>query len=41
MDKRLKLRYGDLYGVVVDYQPDEFTKVKICLPLEKSMDNTA
>ncbi|MEQ4924121.1 sensor histidine kinase [Proteus hauseri] len=41
VDKRLKLRYGDLYGVVVDYQTDKFTKVKICLPLEKSMGNTA
>ncbi|CRL64174.1 sensor histidine kinase [Proteus penneri] len=40
VDKRLKLRYGELYGVLVECQADKYTKVKICLPLEKSMDKT-
>ncbi|SUC18163.1 two-component system sensor kinase [Proteus mirabilis] len=35
VDKRIKLRYGDLYGVLVECQPDNYTKIKICLPLEK------
>ncbi len=41
VDKRIKLRYGDLYGVLVECQPDNYTKIKICLPLEKNMDNAA
>nr|WP_314264095.1 sensor histidine kinase [uncultured Moellerella sp.] len=32
VDKRLRLKYGDQYGVSVDYQPEEFTCIKLSFP---------
>lgn len=32
VNKRIKVRYGDPYGLSVDYQTDDFTKVIIDLP---------
>ncbi|WP_434526074.1 LytS/YhcK type 5TM receptor domain-containing protein [Photorhabdus asymbiotica] len=34
VDKRLRLRYGENYGVQIDCQPEQFTRVTLCLPLE-------
>ncbi|KMJ46028.1 histidine kinase [Xenorhabdus khoisanae] len=41
VDKRLQLRYGKPYGVKVDCQPEEFTRVILCLPLEKEAKKAA
>ncbi|CDG16191.1 sensor histidine kinase [Xenorhabdus doucetiae] len=41
VDKRLRLRYGTQYGVRVDCQPEAFTRVILCLPLEKETKKAA
>ncbi|MDC9597023.1 sensor histidine kinase [Xenorhabdus anantnagensis] len=38
VDKRLRLRYGEHYGVHVECQPEAFTRIILCLPLEKGAD---
>ncbi|OTA17915.1 alginate biosynthesis protein AlgZ/FimS [Xenorhabdus vietnamensis] len=38
VDKRLRLRYGECYGVHVECQPETFTRIILCLPLEKGAD---
>ncbi|WP_350305790.1 sensor histidine kinase [Photorhabdus viridis] len=40
VDKRLRLRYGENYGVQIDCQPEQFTRVILCLPLNKEADKT-
>ncbi|KPD04219.1 sensor histidine kinase [Moellerella wisconsensis] len=32
VDKRLRLKYGEKYGVSVEYEPEEFTRIKLNLP---------
>ncbi len=32
VDKRLRLKYGEKYGIGVEYEPEKFTRVKIRLP---------
>ncbi|MDC9588020.1 sensor histidine kinase [Xenorhabdus sp. XENO-10] len=41
VDKRLRLRYGEHYGVHVECQPEAFTRIILCLPLEKGADKAA
>ncbi|WP_114193335.1 sensor histidine kinase [Edaphovirga cremea] len=33
VDKRIRIRYGDEYGIDVEFQPNEFTRIILCLPL--------
>lgn len=32
VDKRLRLKYGEQYGVSVEYEPEQFTRVQLRLP---------
>lgn len=34
VDRRLKLVYGEAYGLTIESEPDEYTKITIALPLE-------
>ncbi|OCA52553.1 sensor histidine kinase [Photorhabdus namnaonensis] len=40
VDKRLRLRYGENYGVQIDCQPEKFTRVILHLPLIKEANKT-
>ncbi|MFQ1011242.1 LytS/YhcK type 5TM receptor domain-containing protein [Gilliamella apicola] len=35
VDKRIKIRYGEKYGINIECEPDEYTKVMLTLPLQK------
>ena len=35
VDKRLKLHYGEQYGINISCQPEQFTCVKLCIPVRK------
>jgi two-component system LytT family sensor kinase len=37
VDRRIKLRYGAAFGVDVTCQPECFTRVSICLPVEEEL----
>ena len=34
VDRRIKSRYGDAFGVTVSCEPDVFTRVRVCIPME-------
>jgi len=34
VDKRIRIRYGDDYGVSVEFEPERFTRIILNLPLE-------
>ncbi|WP_413733345.1 LytS/YhcK type 5TM receptor domain-containing protein [Sodalis sp. RH21] len=35
VDKRIRVRYGDTFGVSVEFQPELFTRITLSLPLEE------
>lgn len=35
VDKRIHIRYGEKYGIKIECQPDEYTKVTLLLPLQE------
>jgi two-component system LytT family sensor kinase len=37
VDRRIKLRYGDAYGIEVSCEPDCWTRVRIRLPVEEEL----
>ena len=37
VDKRIKIRYGENYGIKITCKPDEYTKVMLSLPLIKDV----
>lgn len=32
VDRRLRLKYGEQYGISVEHEPEKFTRMKIRLP---------
>ena len=36
VDRRIKLRYGNRYGLSVECEPDRFTRITIRLPREEA-----
>lgn len=37
VDKRLRARYGDAYGITVTCEPDCLTRITLRLPLEETV----
>ncbi|NUF27434.1 two-component system, LytT family, sensor kinase [Gilliamella bombicola] len=37
VDKRIKIRYGEKYGIKIACKPDEYTKVMLILPLQEDV----
>jgi two-component system LytT family sensor kinase len=35
VDRRIKSRYGDAYGIEIECEPDRYTRVNLRIPLER------
>ena len=38
VDRRIKIRYGDAYGIAVSCDPERSTRVDIRLPVEEQLE---